>query len=111
MSAVSRNPGDREYKCCDCGRMFVFTIGEQKSFRGKGLKNDPKRCKSCREKNKKYGDVRGVNKRDDVTTRSSATKNQINISSTEFGLISGDYAESRGSDYFMSQDEADKMNR
>ena len=36
--------------CVDCTQEFVFTAGEQQFFADKGLKNQPKRCKSCKEK-------------------------------------------------------------
>jgi len=41
---------DKVIKCVDCGEDFVFTAGEQLFFADKGLKNDPKRCKSCKGK-------------------------------------------------------------
>jgi CxxC-x17-CxxC domain-containing protein len=36
-------------RCIDCGKDFVWTIGEQTFFRDKGLKNPPKRCKECKQ--------------------------------------------------------------
>jgi CxxC-x17-CxxC domain-containing protein len=41
---------DRVRKCADCGAEFVFTAGEQLFFADKGFKNEPKRCKACKEK-------------------------------------------------------------
>ena len=41
---------DRVLRCIDCGEEFVFTSGEQLFFADKGLKNDPKRCKLCKQK-------------------------------------------------------------
>lgn len=34
--------------CRDCQQSFIFSIGEQNFFLQKGLKNEPKRCPSCR---------------------------------------------------------------
>ena len=41
---------DRVLRCIDCGEEFFFTSGEQLFFADKGLKNDPKRCKLCKQK-------------------------------------------------------------
>ncbi|MCX6812133.1 MAG: zinc-ribbon domain-containing protein [Candidatus Berkelbacteria bacterium] len=38
---------DKVLVCKDCGDKFIWTEGEQKFFIDKGLKNIPKRCKSC----------------------------------------------------------------
>ncbi|MBQ4585569.1 MAG: zinc-ribbon domain containing protein [Clostridia bacterium] len=35
--------------CKDCGEEFIFTVGEQEFFASKGLENEPKRCKKCRD--------------------------------------------------------------
>ena len=35
--------------CIDCGKDFVWTAGEQKFYRDKGLQNPPKRCKDCKQ--------------------------------------------------------------
>lgn len=40
---------DREIKCVDCGEAFIWTAGEQVFFHDKGLKNEPKRCKPCKQ--------------------------------------------------------------
>lgn len=49
---------DRKISCIDCGRSFVWTIGEQIFFRDKGLQNPPKRCRHCkREKNDRIAAV------------------------------------------------------
>jgi CxxC-x17-CxxC domain-containing protein len=37
-------------KCVDCGSDFVFTAGEQLFFHDKQFKNEPKRCKACKNK-------------------------------------------------------------
>ncbi len=41
---------DRILKCVDCGAEFVFTAGEQAFYADKGFRNEPKRCKSCKQK-------------------------------------------------------------
>ena len=41
---------DKMLKCMDCGADFVFTSGEQSFFHDKQFKNEPKRCKKCKEK-------------------------------------------------------------
>jgi CxxC-x17-CxxC domain-containing protein len=48
---------DRILKCVDCGADFVFTAGEQHFFHDKNFKNEPKRCKIC--KNKRQGSASG----------------------------------------------------
>jgi CxxC-x17-CxxC domain-containing protein len=40
---------DRPITCVDCGEEFVWTVGEQVFFHDKGLKNEPKRCKPCKQ--------------------------------------------------------------
>ncbi|HXM48584.1 MAG TPA: zinc-ribbon domain containing protein [Pyrinomonadaceae bacterium] len=39
---------DRSITCVDCTEPFTWTAGEQVFFHDKGLKNEPKRCKSCK---------------------------------------------------------------
>jgi len=41
---------DKVLKCVDCGSDFVFTAGEQLFFHDKQFKNEPKRCKACKQK-------------------------------------------------------------
>jgi CxxC-x17-CxxC domain-containing protein len=41
---------DKRLQCVDCGREFIFTAGEQVFFREKGLTNEPKRCRQCKNK-------------------------------------------------------------
>ena len=43
---------DKTLVCKDCGKEFVFTAGEQAFYKEKGLDNEPKRCKECRDKRK-----------------------------------------------------------
>jgi len=40
---------ERPIKCIDCGEKFIWTVGEQVFFHDKGLKNEPKRCKACKQ--------------------------------------------------------------
>lgn len=39
---------DKKIICKDCGKEFVFTVGEQEFFKEKGFENDPVRCPECR---------------------------------------------------------------
>jgi len=41
---------DKVLKCLDCGSDFIFTAGEQIFYADKGFKNEPKRCKNCKNK-------------------------------------------------------------
>lgn len=43
---------DKTIVCKDCGKEFIFSAGEQAFFKEKGLDNEPKRCKECRNKRK-----------------------------------------------------------
>ena len=43
---------DKTIKCVDCGTEFIFTVNEQKFYQEKGLVNEPKRCKECRDRRK-----------------------------------------------------------
>lgn len=43
---------DKTLVCQDCGKEFTFTAGEQAFYKEKGLDNEPKRCKECRDKRK-----------------------------------------------------------
>lgn len=43
---------DKTIKCVDCGTEFVFTARDQEFYAEKGFKNEPKRCKPCRDKKK-----------------------------------------------------------
>lgn len=47
--------------CKDCGGSFVLSHGEITFFHENNL-NLPRRCKSCRSKNKRFGDVTGLMK-------------------------------------------------
>lgn len=43
---------DKQITCVDCGKVFVFSAKEQQKFIELGFRNDPKRCKPCRDKRK-----------------------------------------------------------
>ena len=43
---------DKVLVCKDCGAEFVFTAGEQEFYAEKGLRNEPSRCKACRNNRK-----------------------------------------------------------
>lgn len=43
---------DKTIVCKDCGKEFVFTVGEQEFFKEKGFENDPVRCPECRKARK-----------------------------------------------------------
>lgn len=43
---------DRKITCKDCGKEFIFTVGEQEFFKEKGFENDPVRCPDCRKARK-----------------------------------------------------------
>jgi len=43
---------DITLQCMDCGCEFVFSASEQEFYASRGLTNQPKRCKSCRNARK-----------------------------------------------------------
>ncbi len=43
---------DKPLTCVECGQQFIFTAGEQEFYDRKGFKEQPKRCKPCRENRK-----------------------------------------------------------
>lgn len=53
---------DKTLKCKDCGKDFVFTVGEQTFYAEKGFDNEPVRCPDCR-KAKKQNRFSGNNAR------------------------------------------------
>ncbi len=65
---------DRNLKCQDCGHEFVFTAGEQLFFHDKQFKNDPKRCKGCKDKRSKN------HRSSDSSGRRSSTETRTNCS-------------------------------
>lgn len=49
---------DKNISCIDCGNDFIWTNGEQKFYRDKGLQNPPKRCKNCKQaKNERISSI------------------------------------------------------
>jgi len=64
---------DRTIKCVDCNENFIWTGGEQVFFHDKGLKNEPKRCKPCKQaKNERLAAISashhaGIRQRIEVT--------------------------------------------
>src|SRR5438128_12669293 len=64
---------DRPIKCVDCGEDFVWTAGEQVFFHDKGLKNEPKRCKPCKQaKNERLAAI--------AAAQSSGVRQRIEVS-------------------------------
>jgi uncharacterized membrane protein YsdA (DUF1294 family) len=45
---------DQRIECVDCGRVFIWTVGEQQFYRQRGL-SAPKRCSECRERRRRAG--------------------------------------------------------
>ena len=43
---------DKKITCRDCGKEFVFTVGEQEFYKEKGFENEPVRCPECRKARK-----------------------------------------------------------
>ena len=43
---------DKTLICSDCNNEFIFTGGEQAFYAERGFENEPKRCKSCRDRKK-----------------------------------------------------------
>ncbi len=43
---------DKEIVCKDCGKTFLFTVGEQNFYKEKGFTNEPVRCPECRKARK-----------------------------------------------------------
>ena len=58
---------DRILKCVDCSTDFVFTAGEQQFYHDKEFRNEPKRCKTC--KNKRAGSSTSPNDRPSPPSR------------------------------------------
>lgn len=54
---------DRNMKCKDCGKDFVFTEGEQAFYKEKGFTNEPTRCPDCRQARKAQKREGGFSKR------------------------------------------------
>ena len=43
---------DQTLRCRECGRDFLFTVGEQEFYASRGLVNTPSRCPECRSARK-----------------------------------------------------------
>ena len=43
---------DKTIVCKDCGKDFVFTVGEQEFYEKMKFTNEPVRCADCRKKKK-----------------------------------------------------------
>ena len=76
---------DRSIGCVDCGEQFVWTAGEQVFFHDKGLKNEPKRCKSCKQaKNDRLAaisasQISGIKQRIEVTVTCALCGQQTTV--------------------------------
>src|SRR5207253_3941423 len=76
---------DRSISCVDCGAQFVWTVGEQVFFHDKGLKNEPKRCKPCKQaKNDRLAAISlaqsaGVRQRIEVTVMCAQCHEQTTV--------------------------------
>jgi CxxC-x17-CxxC domain-containing protein len=76
---------DRGIRCVDCGEEFVWTAGEQLFFHDKGLKNEPKRCKPCKQaKNERLAAIAaaqasGVRQRIEVTVTCAQCGQQTTV--------------------------------
>lgn len=46
---------DKELTCNSCGALFFFTAGEQEFYASRGLQNEPRRCRNCRQERKQGG--------------------------------------------------------
>ena len=70
---------DRSIGCIDCGEDFIWTVGEQEFFHDKGLKNEPKRCKPCKQaKNNRLAAISaaqsaGIKQKIEVRAKSSVS--------------------------------------
>ena len=49
---------DKKIICKDCGKEFIFTVGEQEFYKEKGFENEPTRCISCRRAKKQQNNRR-----------------------------------------------------
>jgi CxxC-x17-CxxC domain-containing protein len=76
---------DRVIKCVDCNENFIWTSGEQVFFHDKGLKNEPKRCKPCKQaKNERLAAIAaaqtsGVRQRIEVSVQCAQCGQQTTV--------------------------------
>ncbi len=61
--------------CKDCGEEFIFTVGEQKFFKEKGLEHNPVRCKACRDKKRANNDRNNNPRFSDYSDNNSTDNN------------------------------------
>ncbi len=72
---------DRTLACLDCSQSFIFTAGEQEFYDRKGFREEPKRCKTCRDARKSrrtdklVEEVRGLGTANSVPTVSDEEGN------------------------------------
>ena len=72
---------DESLICEDCGKEFVFTVGEQEFYAEKGLTNKPKRCPDCRKLKKQK--FRGQRKMYDVVCAKCGVTTQVPFNPTQ----------------------------
>jgi uncharacterized membrane protein YsdA (DUF1294 family)/DNA-directed RNA polymerase subunit RPC12/RpoP len=72
--------GDETIRCIDCGRTFVWSYGEQRYYRARGLSR-PKRCPDCRSQKRAS---RGAGSR--PTSQRQRAPRRTNLV-RQFGLI------------------------
>jgi CxxC-x17-CxxC domain-containing protein len=76
---------DASLHCIDCGNDFIWSAGEQLFFYDKGLKNPPKRCKSCKlAKNERLAAITaaqesGIKQRIEVLVNCAKCTNQTTV--------------------------------
>ncbi|MBC8031261.1 MAG: zinc-ribbon domain containing protein [Pyrinomonadaceae bacterium] len=76
---------DRAIQCVDCNENFIWTSGEQTFFHDKGLKNEPKRCKPCKQaKNERLAAITaaqtsGVRQRIEVSVQCAQCGQQTTV--------------------------------
>ena len=76
---------DRPIACVDCGDDFIWTVGEQVFFHDKGLKNEPKRCKPCKQaKNDRLAAISaaqsaGIKQKIEVTVTCAKCREQTTV--------------------------------
>jgi CxxC-x17-CxxC domain-containing protein len=76
---------DRPITCVDCSEQFIWTVGEQVFFHDKGLKNEPKRCKPCKQaKNDRLAAITaaqsaGIKQRIEVTVTCAQCHEQTTV--------------------------------
>src|SRR3569832_2385421 len=59
--------------CVDCNENFIWTAGEHVFFHDKGLRNEPKRCKPCKQaKNERLAAI--------AAAQSSGVRQRIEVS-------------------------------